>query len=102
MEASTARVAVLIPPAVPTGEPPTNISSEQIRAPALVNPSWGMVANPAVRVVTDWNRHTCILSHRFIAPMVAGLRYSVASSRAAPPKISRAVVNSTILLCRVR
>ena len=49
-------VTVLIPPAVPTGEPPINIRIiEKIEVDSLKY-SWGMVKNPAVLVVIDWKR----------------------------------------------
>ena len=50
---STAKVTVLMPPAVPTGDPPINIRSRDVRAEAFVRFSWGTVAKPAVLVVTD-------------------------------------------------
>ena len=57
-ENSTVMVTVLMPPAVPAGDPPINIRSRQTKAPALERFCCGMVANPAVRVVTDWNSDT--------------------------------------------
>ena len=53
---STAIVTVFIPPAVPTGEPPISIKSTEMIAEVLVRSSCGIVAKPAVRVVTAWNR----------------------------------------------
>ena len=50
---STARVTVLMPPAVPTGEPPINISSKDTIAAPFVRFCCGIVAKPAVLVVTD-------------------------------------------------
>ena len=49
----TAIVTVFIPPAVPTGEPPINIRIMDTAVEAFVRCSCGMVAKPAVRVVTD-------------------------------------------------
>ena len=49
----TRNVTVFIPPAVPTGEPPMNINSSEITAEEFVKSSCGIVANPAVLVVTD-------------------------------------------------
>ena len=46
-------VTVFTPPAVPTGEPPINISNNDNVAEALVRCSCESVANPAVLVVTD-------------------------------------------------
>ena len=50
---STAMVTVFIPPAVPTGEPPISIKIIDTAAEAFVRFSCGIVAKPAVRVVTD-------------------------------------------------
>lgn len=49
-------VTVLIPPAVPTGEPPINISRIETREEALVKFCCGTLAKPAVLVVIDWKR----------------------------------------------
>ena len=49
----TATVTVLIPPAVPTGEPPMSIRISETKAEAFVRFSCGTVAKPAVLVVTD-------------------------------------------------
>ena len=54
----TAMVTVFIPPAVPTGEPPINIKKIDVAAEAFVKFSCGMVAKPAVLVVTDWKKET--------------------------------------------
>ena len=54
----TAMVTVFIPPAVPTGEPPTNIKMMDTAAEAFVKFSCGTVAKPAVLVVTDWKKDT--------------------------------------------
>ena len=51
----TATVTVLIPPAVPTGEPPISINIIETNVDAFVKFSWAMPANPAVLVVMDWN-----------------------------------------------
>ena len=50
---NTVIVTVFTPPAVPNGEPPINISSSDRIADEFVKFSCGMVANPAVLVVTD-------------------------------------------------
>ena len=52
-QSSTAIVTVFIPPAVPTGEPPISIKIIDTVAEALVKFSCGIVAKPAVLVVTD-------------------------------------------------
>ena len=49
-------VTVLIPPAVPTGEPPINMRNREIIVEGSVRFSWGIEANPAVLVVTDWKK----------------------------------------------
>ena len=48
-----AAVVVLIPPAVPTGDPPINIRNIHTREVDSFNPFWDIVANPAVLKVTD-------------------------------------------------
>lgn len=48
-----ATVTVLIPPAVPTGEPPISIKIMDVRAEAFVRFSCGTEAKPAVLVVID-------------------------------------------------
>ena len=63
----------MIPPPVEPAHPPINIKSRDTTEDAFVRFSWGSVANPAVLVVTDWNRETWILSNRDIFPMVRGL-----------------------------
>ena len=55
---STAMVTVFIPPAVPTGEPPISIKIIDTAAEAFVKFSCGIVAKPAVLVVTDWKKDT--------------------------------------------
>ena len=54
----TAMVTVFIPPAVPTGEPPISIKIIDTAAEAFVKFSCGIVAKPAVLVVTDWKKDT--------------------------------------------
>ena len=54
----TAMVTVFIPPAVPTGEPPISIKTIDTVADAFIRFSCGMVAKPAVLVVTDWKKDT--------------------------------------------
>ena len=53
VEIKTTIVTVFTPPAVPMGEPPINIKRRHIIAEAFVKFSCGIVANPAVLVVTD-------------------------------------------------
>ena len=70
-------------------------------AEELVRFSWGRVAKPAVRVVTDWKKDACSFWERGRPAMVRGLLYSKAKNSAAPDKISTAVEASAILLWRV-
>ena len=49
----TKQVVVLIPPPVEPGEAPMNIRAMMKKSPAVVIPSIGSVANPAVRAKTD-------------------------------------------------
>ena len=99
---STAMVTVFTPPAVPTGEPPINISSNDTNEDASVRFCCGTVAKPAVLVVMDWNMLTCILSNREYPPIVSGLLYSKIKNTMPPPNINIAVAVRAILLCRVR
>ena len=66
-------VTVLIPPAVPTGDPPMNISRLPTAQEVSVRCSCGMDAKPAVRHVTDWNRLFKIFCGRLMLPSVYGL-----------------------------
>ena len=54
----TAMVTVFMPPAVPTGEPPTSIRIIDTAAEAFVRSSCTTEAKPAVLVVTDWKKDT--------------------------------------------
>ena len=54
----TAMVTVFMPPAVPTGEPPISIKMIDTAAEEFVRFSCGIVAKPAVLVVTDWKKET--------------------------------------------
>ena len=60
-----ANVVVLIPPPVPPGLAPINISTIISSKPASVIAAAdkGMVLNPAVRVEIDWNRLTWNFCH---------------------------------------
>ena len=100
--AKTAKVTVLIPPAVPTGEPPMNIKIIETSEAEFVKFSCGIVAKPAVLVVTDWKNDACILWKSDIFPMVSGLLNSKIKTKTAPESISTAVVEIAILLCRVK
>ena len=88
-------VVVLIPPAVPEGEPPINIKIEQMIIVHLRSPSCGIVQKPAVLVVTDWKREANILSPRGKLPIVLSFVYSRMKIVIAPPKISAAVTEKT-------
>lgn len=98
----TAKVTVLTPPAVPTGEPPINISNRQTIAEESVRFSCAIVAKPAVLVVTDWKRDICSLSKKLYSLRVSGLLYSNSIINAAPVKIKIRVAQMAILLWSVR
>ena len=100
VNAKTVTVTVFTPPAVPTGEPPINMSSKVKNADAFVRFSCGTVAKPAVLVVTDWKNDTWILSNTDISLMVSGLLYSKIKYKTAPPMIRIKVDTMAILLCR--
>ena len=70
---SMANVVVLIPPAVPPGDPPMNINRHANTLDSVCSAAWDTVANPAVLVVTDWNNAAMIFSPGFRFPMVPGL-----------------------------
>ena len=97
----TTMVTVLIPPAVPTGEPPINIKIRQMIDDAFVRFSCGRVEKPAVLVVIDWKNAICILSKKLWFFSVKGLLYSQARIDMPPIKIKAKVETSTILLCKV-
>ena len=69
----TATVVVLIPPAVPAGEPPMIISMLASSFEPFVRPDWDILANPAVLVVTDWKKAAWNFPAAFNVPIVAGL-----------------------------
>ena len=90
---------VLIPPAVPTGDPPMNIRTYPAMHEISVSFSCGTDAKLAVRNVTDWNRLFTILSARPIGPSVSGLLYSAANIQTAPAVMKKIVRKITSLLC---
>ena len=59
-EIRTARVVVLIPPAVDPGLPPTSMRRIIRNWPDSRMEERSAVLKPAVRVVTDWNKDTRI------------------------------------------
>ena len=71
-----AKVVVLIPPAVPTGEPPTSIIAMEITDVVSRKFSCGTLAKPAVLVVTDWKKENVIFSNILASPTVAVLSNS--------------------------
>ena len=93
-------VTVFTPPAVPAGEPPMNMNIRYVRQDAGRKDSWGMVANPAVRRVTDWNSAAIPFSGQLRSPKVAGLSYSKSSVNAVPARTRARVTESTIFACR--
>ena len=75
-----------------------NIRSREAMAEAFVRFSCGMVAKPAVLVVTDWNSEACSLSKREKLPIVRGLLYSKTNIATVPARIRIPVTERAILL----
>ena len=98
VSASIANVVVLIPPAVPAGEPPINIRIHPSSLELSVSPDWETDANPAVRVVTDWNAEASTFSGTLKSFIVSGLLNSNRKYPTVPKTIRNAVIVSTILL----
>ena len=98
VRATSAKVVVLIPPAVPAGEPPINIRIQPSSRELSVSPDWDTDANPAVRVVTDWNAEASTFSGTLKSAMVSGLLNSSRKYPSVPPRIRTAVMTRTILL----
>ena len=101
---SRAKVVVLMPPPVPPGLAPMNISTITSSSPAseTVSTDRGTVLKPAVRVVIDWNRVTCRRCHSdssCTTPPTA--KYSVNSNPRVPIRISSTVLRSTRRVCRL-
>ena len=65
-----ANVTVLIPPAVPAGEPPININTHIINFVEGCKLAMSTEANPAVLRVADWKKEICIWSNRGSPPIV--------------------------------
>ena len=94
----TAIVTVFNPPAVPTGEPPTSIIAMEMMEVVSRRFSCGTLAKPAVLVVTDWKKETCILSKKDNSPIVAGLLNSQIKIKSPPPNTRIAEAVMAILL----
>ena len=95
---SIAAVVVLIPPAVPAGEPPTNIRIHPISLELSSSPACDTVAYPAVLVVTDWNIDAMIFWNTFISFIVAGFSNSIIKKHSVPKRIKLIVMTITIRL----
>ena len=95
---SIAAVVVLIPPAVPAGDPPINIRIHPSSLELSVSPDCDTDANPAVRVVTDWNADASTFSGTLRSPIVSGLLNSRRKYPNVPKRIRNAVIDRTILL----
>ena len=94
-----AKVVVLIPPVVEPVEPPMSIRQMDKNLLLSVNSFKGSVLKPAVRTVTDWNREERICSSKGKREKTT-LFCSNKKKKKAPPKISKAVTNSTNLVCK--
>src|SRR5690606_3213669 len=78
---STDSVVVLMPPAVPPGDPPMNISVMSTNCDALLSSLIGTELNPAVRAVVDMNAASAIVLARPVAVPGSGM---VSGSTALP------------------
>ena len=93
----SAKVEVLIPPAVPIDEPPINIRNKHIITVVLLKLLCENVINPAVLSVTDWKRLAISLFPKDILPIVPLFVNSSKSTSIIPPNIREAVAISVIL-----
>src|SRR5699024_248151 len=94
------KVAVLIPPAVDPGDPPTNINNIVKNFPAKVISAVETELNPAVLVVAEAKNALVNLSPKLIYLRVLGLLYSNTNIRIAPPIKRIAVIIITTLECK--
>ena len=78
MKKSTANVVTLMPPAVPAGPPPMNISTSMPSQVSSFNWPMSSELNPAVRVCTDWKKPASTRAAGSSSPSVAGLFHSSA------------------------
>ena len=90
VRANTAKVVVLIPPAVPPGLPPINMSISITIYDGILNKAKFTVLNPAVRKVADWKNALTSLSYHIISLKMPF--HSKSSSRNVPAKSKMAVV----------
>ena len=98
MKNSTANVVTFIPPAVPAGPPPMNISASMpSHVSSRISPM-STELNPAVRVCTDWKNPMRMRDAGSYAPNVSGFVHSNATMYTVPPTSSSAVAQSTILV----
>ena len=93
-----AKVVVLIPPAVPPGDPPINIRIIIENKLADFIEAMFNVANPAVRVVTDWKSEAMILSKKLKLPILLILLNSNKKIKSAPPRIKLIVIEMANLV----
>ena len=100
-----ATVVVLIPPPVPPGLAPMNISniSNSRLDSVTVSSESGTVVKPAVRAVTDSNRAVSQRSDQGMPAKISPwFNHSVRASPPAPKAINSMVVRSTRRECRLR
>ena len=91
MKNSTAKVVTLIPPAVPAGPPPMNMSAVIPNWVASVVAPMSMELKPAVRVCTDWKKLASSFCGQSSGPRVPGLFHSIAAMYTVP-NTSRVIV----------
>ena len=92
------KVAVLIPPAVPAGEPPINMRIDINNFVESCKEAISTEANPAVLVVVDWKKLAKILSPHGNGPNVPGLLYSRNKMTNVPPSNNETVAKRTIFV----
>ena len=96
MKNSTANVVTLMPPAVPPGPPPMNISTSMISHVSSCMAPTSMELKPAVLVCTEWNSAASTRVQPLSAPRVRGLFHSITAIASHPISSSAAVTGSTI------
>ena len=92
-------VTVLIPPAVPAGEPPININIDINNFVESCNAAISTEAKPAVLVVVDWKKLARTLSPNDNEPIVPGLLYSKSKITSVPPNNNDTVAVKTTFVC---
>ena len=94
-------VVVLMPPAVPPGLPPINIRIHESSCDCGRKRSCGIVKNPAVRVVTDWNIAASHFPPTGIPPKLLGFEYSMQKIPTVPIATSETVITSASFVMTV-